>query len=144
MTQLPNFAASIFVVVPLSCVGSATDLLDVVVRQGSTILELFAGENQALLVGWNALLVLDLRFDIVNRVRRLDLEGDGLAREGLHEAVFKRQFPPPFDGAIGLLGPTSALTKTEMSVSQSEGTAINQVHGSWDLLLADFRESLGE
>ena len=56
-------------------------LLDVVVREGAAVLELLAGENEALLVRRNALLVLDLRLDVVDRVRRLDLESDGLARE---------------------------------------------------------------
>jgi hypothetical protein len=55
-------------------------LLDVVVREGAAVLELLAREDQALLVGRDALLVLDLRLDVVDRVRRLDLEGDGLAR----------------------------------------------------------------
>ena len=77
-------------------------LLDVVVAQGAAILELLAGEDQALLVGRDAasidrqstfpsprrhrcspLLVLDLGLDVVNGVRGLDLEGDGLAGEGL-------------------------------------------------------------
>ena len=40
-------------------------LLDVVVGQGAAILELLAGEDQALLVRGNALLVLDLGLDIV-------------------------------------------------------------------------------
>jgi len=40
-------------------------LLDVVVGQGAAILELLAGEDQALLVRWNAFLVLDLGLDIV-------------------------------------------------------------------------------
>jgi hypothetical protein len=40
-------------------------LLDVVVGQGAAILELLAREDQALLVWGNALLVLDLGFDIV-------------------------------------------------------------------------------
>ena len=31
------------------------------------------------------LLVLDLGLDVVNGIRGLDLEGDGLASEGLHE-----------------------------------------------------------
>jgi len=48
---------------------------------------LLAGEDQALLIGRDALLVLDLAFHIVNRVARLDLERDRLAREGLDEAV---------------------------------------------------------
>ena len=54
-------------------------LLDVVVREGAAILELLAREDQALLVGGNALLVLDLGLDVVDGVRRLNLEGDGLA-----------------------------------------------------------------
>ena len=62
-------------------------LLDVVVGQGAAILELLAGEDQALLVRGNALLVLDLALDIVDGVRGLDLESDGLAREGLDEAA---------------------------------------------------------
>ena len=64
-------------------------LLDVVVGEGSAVLELLAGEDQSLLVGGDALLVLDFGLDIVDGVRRLHLEGDGLARQGLHEAVRK-------------------------------------------------------
>ena len=56
-------------------------LLDVVVREGSTVLKLLSGEDQTLLVWGDTLLVLDLRLDIVDGVRRLDLEGDGLTRE---------------------------------------------------------------
>jgi hypothetical protein len=77
-------------------------LLDVVVRKGAAVFELLAGEDQALLVRWDALLVcadklvysqrysqrpfqhtLDLALDIVDGVGRLHLEGDGLPREGL-------------------------------------------------------------
>ena len=54
-------------------------LLDVVVGQGSAILELLAGEDQALLVWRNALLVLDLCLNVVDGVRGLHLQGDGLA-----------------------------------------------------------------
>ena len=61
--------------------------LDIVVAKGATILELLAGEDQALLVRRDALLVLDLALDIVDGVRGLDLKGDGLAREGLDEAA---------------------------------------------------------
>jgi hypothetical protein len=56
-------------------------LLDVVVGQSSTILELFTGEDESLLVRWDTLLVLDLGLDVVDGVRRLDLKGDGFARE---------------------------------------------------------------
>ena len=54
-------------------------LLDVVVRKGAAVLELLAGEDETLLIGGNALLVLDLGLDVVNGVRGLDIEGDGLA-----------------------------------------------------------------
>jgi hypothetical protein len=54
-------------------------LLNVVVGKRAAILKLLAGENETLLVGRDALLVLDLGLDIVDRVRRLNLEGDGLS-----------------------------------------------------------------
>merc|ERR1719350_801460 len=58
-------------------------LLDVVVRKSSTILKLLASKDQPLLVWGNSLLVLDLGLDILNGVRWLNLQGDGLASEGL-------------------------------------------------------------
>jgi hypothetical protein len=54
-------------------------LLDVVIGQGTAILKLLAGEDQALLVWGNAFLILDLTLDIVDSVRRLHLKGDRLA-----------------------------------------------------------------
>jgi len=69
-----------------SCDPCGAYLLDVVVRQRTAVFELLAGEDQALLVGRDSLLVLDLALDIVDCVGGLDLEGDGLAREGLDEA----------------------------------------------------------
>ena len=60
-------------------------LLDVVVRKGAAILQLLASKDQALLIRWDPLLVLDLGLDIVNGITGLDVEGDGLARQGLHE-----------------------------------------------------------
>jgi hypothetical protein len=60
-------------------------LLDVVVAQGAAILQLLAGEDQALLIGRDTFLVLDLLLHRLDGVGALHLEGDGLAREGLHE-----------------------------------------------------------
>ena len=60
-------------------------LLDVVVREGPTILQLLARKDEALLIRGDALLVLDLRLNIVDRVGRLHLEGDSLARQRLNE-----------------------------------------------------------
>ena len=60
-------------------------LLNVVIAQRAAILKLLASEDQALLVRRNALLVLDLRLDVLDRVRGLDLERNGLARKSLDE-----------------------------------------------------------
>ena len=60
-------------------------LLDVVIREGAAVLELLSGEDQPLLVRWDAFLVLDLGLDVVDGVGALDLEGDGLSRQGLDE-----------------------------------------------------------
>ena len=53
-------------------------LLDVVVGERAAVLELLARKDQALLVGRNTLLVLDLLLDVVDGIGRLDLESDGL------------------------------------------------------------------
>ena len=58
-------------------------LLDVVVRKGSAILELLAGEDESLLVWGDTLLVLDLGLDVVDGVRRLHLQGDGFTRKAV-------------------------------------------------------------
>ena len=57
-------------------------LLDVVVGQGAAVLQLLASKDQALLVWGDALLVLDLGLHILDGVRRLHLQGDGLPCEG--------------------------------------------------------------
>ena len=53
-------------------------LLDIVIGQGTTVLKLLSSKNETLLVGRDALLVLDLGLHIVDGVGRLNLEGDGL------------------------------------------------------------------
>merc|ERR1711974_529842 len=60
-------------------------LLDVVVGESSSILELLASEDQSLLIWGNAFLVLDLSLDVLNGVGWFDLESDGLASQGLDE-----------------------------------------------------------
>ena len=59
--------------------------LDVVVRQGAAIFQLFPGKDQPLLVWGDALFVLDLGLDVLDGVTGLHLQGDGLAGQGLHE-----------------------------------------------------------
>ena len=60
-------------------------LLNVVVRKGASVFELLARKDETLLIRGNALLVLDLGLDVLNRVRRLDVERDSLARERLYK-----------------------------------------------------------
>ena len=60
-------------------------LLDVVVGESAAILELLAGEDEALLIGRDALLVLNLLLHVVDRVAGLHVERDGLARQRLHK-----------------------------------------------------------
>ncbi len=52
-----------------------------VIRQSPAVLQLLSGKDESLLVWRDALFVLDLGFHVVDRVRGLDLEGDGLTRE---------------------------------------------------------------
>ena len=44
-------------------------LLNVVITQGTTVFELFTGENETLLIRRDTFLILDLLLDIVNGVR---------------------------------------------------------------------------
>ena len=58
-------------------------LLDVVVRKGSSILELLSSEDESLLVWWDTLLILDLGLDVLDGVGWLDIKSDGLTSESL-------------------------------------------------------------
>jgi len=59
--------------------------LNVVVRESSTILELFPGEDESLLIGGDSLLILNLLLNILDGVRGFDLKGDGLSSESFDE-----------------------------------------------------------
>ena len=60
-------------------------LLDVVVGEGASVLELFSSKDQPLLVWRDSLLVLDLGLDVLDGVRGLHFKGDGLPSESLHK-----------------------------------------------------------
>merc|ERR1719188_1013838 len=62
-----------------------TLLLDVVIRESSSVFQLLSSKDQSLLIWGNSFLVLDLGLDILDGVRRLDLKGDGFASQGLDE-----------------------------------------------------------
>ena len=60
-------------------------ILDVVVAEGVIIHKLLSGEDQALPINRNSLLVLNLLLDIINCVRGLDIKGDSLPCQRLDE-----------------------------------------------------------
>ena len=59
--------------------------MDVVVGEGSSILELLSSEDESLLIWRNTFLILDLGFDVLDGVCWLDIKGDGLTSQGLDE-----------------------------------------------------------
>lgn len=59
----------------------STLLLNIVIAQCASILQLLTREDQTLLIRGNALLVLDFGLDVVNSVGGFDVEGDGFAGE---------------------------------------------------------------
>ena len=105
-------------------------LLNVVVGERATIFELLAGEDEALLVRRDALLVLDLRLHVIDSVGRLNLEGDRLAGKGLDKDLH-----------------ASAKTKDEvkgallLDVVVGKGTAILELLASEDKTLLIRRDS---
>jgi len=60
-------------------------LLDVVVGEGSAVLELFAGEDQPLLVWWDSLFVLNLGLDVLNSITWLHFQSYCLPGQSLHK-----------------------------------------------------------
>ena len=60
-------------------------LLNIVVAKSTTIFQLLASEDQPLLVGRDAFLVLDLCLHVFNGVARLNFKSDGLSGQGLDE-----------------------------------------------------------
>merc|ERR1712224_808619 len=60
-------------------------LLDVVIRKRATVFKLLACEDEALLVRWDALFVLNFRLDVIDGIAGLDIQGDGLSSQSLDE-----------------------------------------------------------
>jgi len=60
-------------------------LLDVVVREGAAVLELLAREDEALLIRRNAFLILNLLFNVLDRVGAFHFERDRLSSQRFHE-----------------------------------------------------------
>ena len=60
-------------------------LLDVIIREGSTILKLFACKNKPLLVWGDAFLVLDLGLNVLDGIRSFHVKGDRFACQSLYK-----------------------------------------------------------
>merc|ERR1712179_855518 len=106
-------------------------LLDVVVAEGTAVLELLASEDQPLLVWGDSLLVLDLSFNVLDGIRRLDLEGDGLAGQGLHEDLHTSP-KPEHEMECALF----------LNVVVAEGTSVLELLSSEDQPLLIWGDSL--
>merc|ERR1711990_972521 len=59
--------------------------LDVVVSEGSSVLKLFSGEDESLLIGRDTFLILDLGLDILDGIRWLNVKSDSFTSQGLDE-----------------------------------------------------------
>merc|ERR1712213_1588 len=105
-------------------------LLDIVIRQGSSIFQLLSSEDQSLLIWWDSFLILDLGLDVLNGVRGFNLEGDGLTSEGLNKDLH-----------------TSSQSENQMqgtlllNVVIGEGSSIFQLLSSEDQSLLIWRNS---
>merc|ERR1712083_817139 len=106
-------------------------LLDVVVGESSSVLQLLTSEDQSLLIWGNSLLVLDLGLDVLNGVGGFDLEGDGLPGEGLDEDLHASpQSEHKMEGALLL------------DVVVGEGSSVLQLLASEDQSLLIWGNSL--
>jgi len=60
-------------------------LLNVIIRKSSAVFQLLSSEDQSLLLRWDSFFILNLRLNVLNRVVRLDIQGDRLSRKSLDE-----------------------------------------------------------
>ena len=68
-------------------------LLNIVIRQSSSILQLLSSEDQSLLIWRNSFLVLDLGLDVLDAITSLDLQGNGFTGQGLDKDLHTSSKP---------------------------------------------------
>merc|ERR1719319_1494562 len=107
-------------------------LLDVVIGEGAPILELLTRKDQTLLLGRNALLILDLGFHILDRIVGLDIQSDGLSRQRLHEDLHRATAQTQHQMQRGLL----------LNVIVGEGASILELLSREDQSLLLRRDAL--
>jgi len=59
--------------------------LDVVISKSSSVIKLFSGKDESLLIWRDSFFVLDLLFDVFNGVRRFNFKCDGFSCESLNK-----------------------------------------------------------
>ena len=59
--------------------------MDIVIREGSAVLELLSSEDESLLVWMDTFLVMDLGLDFLDGVSWLDIKGHDLTIESIDE-----------------------------------------------------------
>merc|ERR1719492_685723 len=64
-------------------------LLDVIIRQSSSIFQLLSREDETLLLRWDTLFILNLGLDILNGVIRLNIESNRLSGQGFDENLHR-------------------------------------------------------
>jgi len=57
-------------------------LLDIVIREGSSIFELLSSEDESLLIWGNTFFILNLGLDVLNSVSRLNIKSNCLSGKG--------------------------------------------------------------
>ena len=67
-------------------------LLDVVVRESPSVLKLLTSEDKSLLVRGDTFLILNLSLHVLDGIRSLNIEGDGLASQRLYEDLHLAPF----------------------------------------------------
>ena len=106
-------------------------LLDVVIGESSSILELLSSEDESLLVWWDTLLILDLGLDVLDGVGWLDIKSDGLTSESLDEDLHTTSESED-EMESGLL----------LDVVVAEGSAVLELLTSEDESLLIWRDTL--
>jgi len=60
-------------------------LLNVVVREGTSVFKLLSCKDKSLLLWWDAFFVLDFRFDVGNSIVGLDVQSNSFTSKRLHK-----------------------------------------------------------
>lgn len=117
--------------------------MDVIIGEGTAVVELLTGEDKTLLVGRDPFLVLDLSLYVIDCIRTLDFESDGLACEGFHEDLHlelgkmrkntRKNLWEIFMGDIFLLLVLFLLAGVS-SPSETEGSEGSKLHQPFNFL----------